>query len=80
MGSGEITLCFYCKLLKEVKLTPIDVQRPLEEAWNIVLEYGEGLVELLQHSHHRVVLLYVLLRLSHRHLSVETPGGNKINV
>ena len=55
-------------------LTPVDVKGSLEESWHIVLEDGEGLVELLEDPHHRVVLLNVLLRLPHRHLSVEAPA------
>ena len=53
------------------KLTPVNVEGPLEEPRDVVLQDGEGLVELLQHPHHGVVLLHVLLRLPHRDLGVK---------
>ena len=56
------------------RLTPVGVERALEEPGHVVLEDGEGLVELLEDADHGVRLLHVLLGLPHRDLSVEAAG------
>ena len=56
-------------------LTPIDIFGAFEEAGDIVLQHGEGLVELFEDPDDRVVLLNILLRLSHRYLRVEASEG-----
>ena len=60
-------------------LTPVDVLGALEEPGHVVLQHGQGLVELLQHPDHRVVLLNILLGLPHRYLCVEPPGDVAIS-
>ena len=60
-------------------LTPVDVLGALEEPWHVVLQDGQGLVELLEHTDHRVVLLNILLGLPHRYLCVEPPGNVEVS-
>jgi len=60
-------------------LTPVDVLGALEEPWHVVLQDGQGLVELLEHADHRVVLLNILLGLPHRYLCVEPPGNVEVS-
>jgi len=58
-------------LREDVNLVPVNIEGPFEEPGHVVLQHGQGLVELLQHPDHRVVLLHVLLRLAHRDLGVK---------
>ena len=61
-------------------LTPINVFGPLEESRDVVLEDGEGLVELLQDADDGVVALHVVHGLLHGHLSVKTPVWMKKSI
>ena len=59
--------------MREDTLTVVDILGSLEESGDVVLEDGEGLVEVLQHPHNGVVLLHVLHGLPHRYLRVKSP-------
>ena len=54
-------------------LTVVDILGSLEESGDVVLEDGEGLVELLQDTNHSVMLLYILFGFPQGNLGIEAP-------
>ena len=72
MISSEIKRIVLKKTFENNLLTPINIFRPFKEPRDVVLQDGEGLVELLQDTNHSVMLLYILFGFPQGNLGIET--------
>lgn len=57
-------------------LTPVHFLCPFEELWYVVFQDSEGRVDVLQHPHHSIVPLHILLGLLQSVLGVEAPASH----